>query len=169
PRFPHACHHHAASAFRDEGHRAGEPLVEAIGHGPHRLRLHLEDTPADLDGVAEFGHGRAPRADSTATGAGGGTDAIARTSARKRGSQASGSMVAPSEGARSGCSWTSRNRASIPKATAARARPATYWRSPPERVPSPPGSWTEWVASKTTGVPRARMTARPRRSTTRLW
>ena len=39
----------------------------------------------------------------------------------------------------------------MPKATAARASPGTHLRSPPDRSPAAPGSWTEWVASKTTG------------------
>src|SRR5499427_5155234 len=59
-------------------------------------------------------------------------------------------------------------RASTPTDTAARASACTYWRSPPERSPAPPGSCTEWVASKTTGYPKPRMMGIPRKSTTRL-
>ncbi len=41
-------------------------------------------------------------------------------------------------------------------------------RCPPELVPCPPGSWTLWVASNTTGQPVSRMIARLRMSLTRL-
>jgi hypothetical protein len=61
-----------------------------------------------------------------------------------------------------------RNSASTPTATAARASVATCSRSPPELAPRPPGSCTEWVASKHTGAPSARMTGSARKSTTRL-
>ena len=61
----------------------------------------------------------------------------------------------------------SRNRAAA-DATAARARTGTNSRCPPEQLPCPPGSWTEWVASKTTGQSVSRITAKERMSETRL-
>jgi hypothetical protein len=53
-------------------------------------------------------------------------------------------------------------------ATAARASTGTNSRWPPEAVPCPPGSCTEWVASNTTGQPVSRMIASERMSETRL-
>ena len=44
-------------------------------------------------------------------------------------------------------------------ATAARASTGTNSRWPPDEVPCPPGSCTEWVASNTTGQPVSRMMA----------
>src|SRR5262249_42754439 len=122
------------------------------GERPHRLGLDLQDPAGRLQDLVA--HRSAAR--------------VAPTSSGSRGRAARGSIVGPSDGPRSGASGTSMKSATTPEATAARASPATYWRSPPERVPSPPGSCTEWVASKTTGVPKPRMTARPRKSTTRL-
>ncbi len=55
-----------------------------------------------------------------------------------------------------------------PVATAARASTGTNSRCPPEEVPCPPGSCTEWVASITTGQPVSRMIASERMSETRL-
>jgi hypothetical protein len=59
-------------------------------------------------------------------------------------------------------------QAGHPVATAARASTGTNSRWPPELVPCPPGSWTLWVASNTTGQPVSRMIARLRMSLTRL-
>ena len=56
----------------------------------------------------------------------------------------------------------------MPTATAARASGATNSRWPEEAVPAPPGSWTLWVASKTTGQPKERRIGSARMSTTRL-
>src|SRR5262249_14788883 len=78
----------------------------------------------------------------------------------------SASMFGPSDGAWSGSSCTSVNSASMPTATAARASAGTSRRSPPERSPSPPGRWTECVASKTTGCPNERKIGSERKSTT---
>ena len=55
-----------------------------------------------------------------------------------------------------------------PTATAARASTGTNSRWPPDDVPWPPGSCTEWVASKTTGAFVSRMIARLLMSETRL-
>ena len=55
-----------------------------------------------------------------------------------------------------------------PAATAARARTGTNSRWPPDMLPWPPGSCTEWVASNTTGQPVSRMIASERMSETRL-
>ena len=60
------------------------------------------------------------------------------------------------------------NRPATPTATAARASTGTNSRWPPDEVPWPPGSCTEWVASKTTGAPVSRMIASERMSETRL-
>ena len=60
------------------------------------------------------------------------------------------------------------NTPATPAATAARASTGTNSRCPPEVVPCPPGSCTEWVASNTTGQPVARMIASARMSETRL-
>src|SRR3989338_5510959 len=49
-------------------------------------------------------------------------------------------MFGPSQRALSGSGCTSRNNPSQPKATAARDRPGTKRRSPPEQLPPPPGS-----------------------------
>ena len=51
---------------------------------------------------------------------------------------------------------------------AARDSTGTNSRWPPELVPWPPGSCTEWVASNTTGAPVSRMIASERMSLTRL-
>ncbi len=61
--------------------------------------------------------------------------------AGRRGAACSGRRTAGGRPAsvRSGSSWISMNSASTPTATAARARAWTYWRSPPERSPCPPG------------------------------
>jgi hypothetical protein len=53
-------------------------------------------------------------------------------------------------------------------ATAARASTGTCSRWPPDEVPCPPGSCTEWVASNTTGQFDSRMMASERMSDTRL-
>ncbi len=79
----------------------------------------------------------------------------------------SGQAFGPSLSARSGSGWVSMNTPAIPLATAARASTGTNSRYPPDRVPCPPGICTEWVASKTTGQPVARITARLRMSETR--
>jgi len=50
----------------------------------------------------------------------------------------------------------------MPEATAARASTGMNSRWPPEAVPCPPGSCTEWVASKTTGHFVSRMIERER-------
>ena len=60
------------------------------------------------------------------------------------------------------------NTPATPAATAARASTGTNSRWPPLDVPWPPGSWTECVASNTTGQPVSRMIARLRMSDTRL-
>src|SRR5262249_36139355 len=158
--LPHAGHHDATAARLHEPHGPLEAVVQALHERAHRLGLGLEDAPGDLENVA-----RPERVGHVVPAS---APLMARRSRSSRGSRASGSIVGPSDGARSGSSCTSMNTASTPKATAARARGSTYWRSPPERVPSPPGSCTECVASKTTGTPRSRITPRLRKSTTRL-
>src|SRR5450432_83976 len=78
---------------------------------------------------------------------------------------------APSDLASLGLSWTSMKTPSTPAATAERASnginsgwpPLTDWSPSAEAE----GSWTEWVASKTTGA-NLRMIASERMSTTRL-
>ncbi len=60
------------------------------------------------------------------------------------------------------------NTPATPEATAARASTGTNSRWPPLDVPCPPGSCTEWVASKTTGQPVSRITIKARMSDTRL-
>jgi hypothetical protein len=55
-----------------------------------------------------------------------------------------------------------------PTATAARDSTGTCSRWPPDEVPWPPGSCTEWVASNTTGQFDSRMMASERMSDTRL-
>src|SRR5262249_27882267 len=160
PGLSHAGHADAPAAALHEGDRLLEAVIQPVDEGPHRLSLGLKHSFSDLEDVVGrkgFAHGTPLRAAP-----------IARSSRRSRGRRASGSIVGPSDGARSGSSWTSMNTASTPKATAARAKGSTYWRSPPERVPSPPGSCTACVASKTTGTPRPRITRSPRKSTTRL-
>ena len=70
--------------------------------------------------------------------------------------------------ARAGSGCVSMNTPATPAATAARASTGTNSRWPPEDVPCPPGSWTECVASNTTGQPVSRMIASERMSETRL-
>ena len=77
-------------------------------------------------------------------------------------------MFGPSLGALSGSWWVSMNTAATPTATAARASTGANSRWPPDRVPSPPGCCTEWVASKTTGHPVAARMGRARMSETRV-
>ena len=75
-----------------------------------------------------------------------------------------GTMFGPSDGALSGSGWVSMKTQATPTATAARARVGTNSRWPPEDVPCPPGCWTLWVASKTTGQPISFMIGRARMS-----
>ena len=63
----------------------------------------------------------------------------------------SGTAFGPSDMAFAGFGWVSMNRPAMPTATAARASTGTNSRWPPDDVPCPPGSCTEWVASNTTG------------------
>src|SRR6185437_4586497 len=58
-----------------------------------------------------------------------------------------GHALGPSESALDGSGWVSMNIPAIPEATAARASTGMNSRWPPEAVPLPPGSCTEWVAS----------------------
>ena len=60
------------------------------------------------------------------------------------------------------------NSPATPTAAAARAKTGTISPWPPLRLPSPPGSCTEWVASNTTGAPVSRRIANERMSLTRL-
>ena len=60
------------------------------------------------------------------------------------------------------------NTPETPAPTAARASTGMNSRWPPDAVPCPPGSCTEWVPSNTTGQPVSRIAASPRMSTTRL-
>ena len=64
-------------------------------------------------------------------------------------------MLGPSLGELSGSGCVSKNRPSTPIAVAARASGSTIARLPPVASPSPPGSCTLCVASKTTGTPSA--------------
>ena len=57
-------------------------------------------------------------------------------------------MFGPSEGALSGSGCVSIKTAATPTATAALARYSTNSLCPPLFSPSPPGCWTECVASK---------------------
>src|SRR5258708_2836986 len=59
------------------------------------------------------------------------------------GNALSGTILGPSDGARSGSSCVSMNTAATPTATAARANTSTKRRSPPELPPCPPGCCTE--------------------------
>jgi len=56
----------------------------------------------------------------------------------------------------------------LPAATAALAKMGTNSRWPPDMFPRPPGSCTEWVASKQTGKPIFCMMGMARKSLTRL-
>ena len=80
----------------------------------------------------------------------------------------SGTAFGPSDFASAGFGCVSMNRPATPVATAARASTGTNSRWPPELVPCPPGSCTEWVASNTTGALVSRMIASERMSDTRL-
>src|SRR5690606_8664579 len=80
----------------------------------------------------------------------------------------SGQALGPSLSALAGSGWVSMKTPETPTAIAARARTGTNSRWPPLEVPWPPGSCTEWVASKTTGQPVSRITASERMSETRL-
>src|SRR5262249_3914442 len=164
PRLAHAGDDHATGAAAEQRHRALETLVELRDETQDGVGLETEHPLGDLPhvGRALGAHGRT-------------ADSMACSCGRSRGRSSMRSMFGPSESGRpsgnvrSGSSCISMKSASIPNATAARASAGTYWRSPPDRSPAPPGSCTEWVASKTTGKPKARMMARPRMSTTRLW
>src|SRR5262249_5869002 len=94
---------------------------------------------------------------------------IALMLARRAGNASSGHEVAVPDGARGGSWWTSRNRAPIPTAGAARAGAGTNSRCPPLALPVLPGSWTLWVASNTTGQPSSASTTSDRMSETRFW
>src|SRR4051794_32755867 len=87
---------------------------------------------------------------------------------RIAGNARSGTIVGPSQGARSGFWWVSINIAATPTAAAARARIGANSRSPPDRSPRPPGCATAWVASNTTGWPVRAMIGSARMSTTRV-
>ncbi len=76
--------------------------------------------------------------------------------------------VPASDLAWAGLGWASINRTLAPAAIAAFARVGMNSRCPPEEVPRPPGSWTEWVASKQTGKPKDCMMGMARMSLTRL-
>ncbi len=65
----------------------------------------------------------------------------------------SGIWFGPSERALAGFECVSMKTPSTPVATAARARTGARNPSPPVDPPSPPGRWTEWVASKMTLMP----------------
>ena len=86
---------------------------------------------------------------------------IARSSRRSRGSRPRGSIVGPSDGARSGSSWTSMNTASHAEGHRGAGQRLDVLALPSRPVPCPPGSWTEWVASKTTGHAQAPHHAEP--------
>src|SRR6266481_2944077 len=89
--------------------------------------------------------------------------------ARSCGSCARGRALGPSERAAAGLSWVSTKMPSTPVATPARARGSMNSGWPPLAWPWPPGSWTEWVTSKTTGWPSFWRTGKLRMSTTRFW
>src|SRR5262249_41285406 len=130
----------AAGAPVDQLHRPHEAVVQPRDEGEHALALEAQHAGGPGEEPVAVHHAPMPAAP------------IARISSSRRGRSSRRSMLGPSDSgrpsgsARSGSSWISMNSASTPTATAARARACTYWRSPPERSPAPPGSWTEWVA-----------------------
>src|SRR5581483_6460832 len=158
PRLADAREHDLAAAGEQHVDRAREARVEPLAQGREPARFDLEHAPRPGEPLRAHAPPRARTARSTAT-----------SSASSVGSASSGTLVGPSEGARSGSSCTSRKTASTPTATAARASGATNARSPPEAVPSPPGRCTLWVASNTTGQPVAASTGSARMSATRFW
>src|SRR5262249_5242529 len=115
------------AAREEDPDGAGEAPAEPPRDGAERTRLDVEHAPGAIE--PRLAHRRASRS----------ARSIATTSASSPGSSASGTLVAPSESARLGSSCTSRNSASTPAPTAARASGATKRRSPPDAVPSPPG------------------------------
>src|SRR5207247_10015065 len=164
PGLAHARDDDPSPAAAEKVHRSDEAVVETATQGGDGRGLQAQDTVRHGEQPLARGHLEAPpRAEATA-----------RISSRSRGRSSRRSMFGPSESGRpsgrvrSGSSWISMKSASTPNATAARASAGTYCRSPPERSPAPPGSWTECVASKITGQPKARMIGSPRKSTTRL-
>src|SRR4029453_6122658 len=173
PGLAHAGDDHATGAAAEQLDRALEALVELRDETQDGVGLETEHALGDLPHVGRALGAHARTADS-----------MAWSCCRRGGRSSMGSMFGtsgggrcfgrsesgrPSGSVRSGFSCISMKSASIPNATAARASAGTYWRSPPDRSPAPPGSCTEWGASKPPGKPRARMIARPRMSTTRLW
>src|SRR4029450_4738456 len=140
-RLPHPGDDHAPAAAVEQVERGDEAIVEARDEGLDALGLEAQDALGEGEKAAAIHHALPTRPLSPA--------AIAWSSPRRRGSSSSRSMFGPSDSGRpsgsvrAGSSCISMNSASTPTATAARARSGTYCRSPPERLPSPPGSWTE--------------------------
>src|SRR5436309_11396184 len=164
PRLADAGDDHLPATGEQVVERARECLVEAVAERAQRRPLDVEHAMGAGEPLAGEGvsppplHVRVPRS----------ARSMATSSRSNVGSAASGRLVAPSESARLGSSWTSINTASTPAATAARASGATNRRSPPDALPSPPGCSTLSVASKTTGHPVCARTGRARMSETRL-
>lgn len=94
------------------------------------------------------------------------TWSIAINSRIRPSNSSSGTMLGPSEGARSGSWCVSMKTPATPTATAARASVGTNRRSPPDEAPCPPGCCTACVASKITGQPIWLMIGSARMSTT---
>src|SRR5262249_18093037 len=146
PRLAHAGHDHAPATRAQHRDRMLETHVELGDKAEDRVGFDAQDALGQTTQVGRT------------IGAHGLTAApMAPSCSRSRGRSSMRSMFGPSESGRpsgnvrSGSSCISMKSASTPKATAARASAGTYWRSPPERSPAPPGSCTEWVASNTMG------------------
>src|SRR5262249_13514376 len=156
PGLPHPGHDHATPTALEQWPAPSKALVDLGQESQERCGFQAQDA---FGQPARVGHPRM-------------AIVIARISRSNRGRSSIRSMFGPSDSGRpsssvrSGSSCISMNSASTPTATAARASAGTYWRSPPERSPPAPGSWTECVASTTTGNPIARIWTRAHISTT---
>src|SRR6185437_3316580 len=170
-RFSQSRHRHAPAACEHQFQRALELFVEPLHHLRNRFRLDPQhpprrrQTPARLFGLARLSRLRVRlhRAFHSRVSA-----AIFRSFSASGLKFPSASAFAPSDSAFAGFSCTSIKIPSTPAATPARASGSMNSGCPPLDLPSPPGSCTECVTSKTTGYPSFRRIGNERMSTTRF-
>src|SRR5580704_13485011 len=154
-RLPHPGDHHAALAAQQNFHGALETRVKPVKKRGERFGLDAQDAFRRIEAHCTL----QPRTSAE----------ICLSFPSSAGNSASGNAFVPSESALAGFSCTSRKIPSTPTAAPARASGSMNSGWPPLDFPSPPGSCTECVTSKTTGQPVFRMIGKERISTTRFW